>query len=325
VDLHNAWTRASRDGRIRGHFRLDADTVFQGVQLSQGTIVETGIEMSGSDCCEYVAFGKRRLTLRPQQRQVGDYLVRYCPGRVLRPRRSKGRACPFRCDNPACAESLHRRCLLQEVKLKNLSYRFFPNGALLEPRGHVLMVENEYDRLPHRPQQLTREFLEDMVEVSRQNPEWICFWNDLAPAGGTVDHAHAQLVNVSCQSLPIELAILRSADREGGISRLSSYPAAGVVFGMNDVGVVADAAGTAAKLGIRINLIALGRIGKLVLFPRRADEAIVRELGSTPAAMELAGMIVTHKENVYRTLGEPRISAAQAATTHLPPELEAYR
>ncbi len=141
-------------------------------------------------------------------------------------------ACRFGCQDPKKSLSLLRRDPLLQVRLPRFRWNAYYNATPFEKEGHFLWVPVVVDGtttiLPHVPQLLNQEFLEDMLLLFQRTTQTIVFFNSLH-AGASVDHIHVQAV-FHRDRLAIEDA---GTAAYRGFTVLEGYPAEGLVFALD--------------------------------------------------------------------------------------------
>ena len=322
-ELSQAWQNAVASGRIVNKF--EASEGDPTGRWARGDRISFGLAGSGDDI-KYEAWNVR--TAEPieaavDERTIGDtgFVCQFNGYRALRPGgtpRTLGRQldisptpseCRFGCQTRMRDLSLLNRAPLLQVRLQTSSWNAYHNANPFEKDGHFLWLpvqgEGELPTIPHLPQMLTREFVEDLVLLSRQAPELVIFFNSLH-AGASVNHVHAQAV-FHRKRLAIEDA---ATVQYRGFTILDGYPAQGFCFSRDsEVSSVATAIEKLQTRGIPFNLILLGE--RMLLVPRNADHEIVVEFPrGILATMEVSGKIITADRQVYEQATAADISSA---------------
>ncbi|MCP5364034.1 MAG: DUF4922 domain-containing protein [Hyphomicrobiales bacterium] len=329
--LEAAWREAVENGRIfqifdapeddrHGRWRR-CDRVGYGVGLDDGIPVNRARNLT-TDQELPVEIREKRLgrwgfvcqshdfrTLRPGYHAVGQ-------SRAEQPvERSAG--CGFFCRDASHPLSLLNRSPLLSVALRNRTWNAYPNAAPLDPAGHFLWVpggsEPGPDPLPHEPQRLTFQLIDDAVELARQCPELVIFFNGIG-AGASVDHIHIQAV-VRRDRLPIESAPVKTY-RNTQI--LSDYPVQGWVFQFSDAHSPAKRTGEIFARVERLqeqplpfNLIMTG--GRAFLVPRVREKERAKQWGGCiVAGLEVTGRIVSLVNDAFADLDEEAVHTALA-------------
>ncbi len=326
--LSNAWQEAVESGKIVNKFEASDDDL-EG-RWSKGDRVAFGLT-STSGGIDYFARNLRtamQIGASVDKRKVDGtgFVCQFNGYRALRPGgagQGLGRQpdvhagsaeCRFGCQDPKKALSLLRRDPLLQVRLHRFRWNAYYNAAPFEKEGHFLWVPVVVDGtttiLPHFPQELTQEILEDILLLFHRTTQTIVFFNSLH-AGASVDHVHVQAV-FHKDRLAIEDA--RTASYRG-FTILDGYPAEGLVFSADSK--VADICGCVNRLqsgGIPFNLMLLG--SRVVLVPRNSTKEIVAEFpGGVLGTMELAGKIITVDRNAYERANQSEIETAFAKVT----------
>jgi len=226
--------------------------------------------------------------------------------------------CGFFCDDASHPLSLLNRSPLLSITLGTRTWNAYPNAAPLDPAGHFLWVPaksaeggNGVTELPHYPQRLSLAFIEDMVELARQCPDLVFFFNALG-AGASVDHIHIQAV-ARPGTLPIETAPV-TTHRDTLI--LTDYPVQAWVFELTDhmpCGATARAVFKYVERlqaeSLPLSLLMTG--GRAFVVPRdRAFERAEAWGGCIVAGLEVAGRIVSLVGDVFSRIDETAVSTA---------------
>jgi hypothetical protein len=327
-DLARAWLQAVTAGNIVNEFEADQDD--PAGRWAHGDLVRFGLAWSDG-AITYCARNVRTaqvIEAPVEERAIGatGFCCQFNGYRALRPGgapRRIGRQpeispavadCRFFCQDPSRGLSLLSRAPLLQVGLANGRWNAYYNSNPFEKEGHFLLVPALTDgtpgNLPHLPQLLSRESVEDLVDFFRQSPGTIVFFNSLH-AGASVNHLHAQAV-FHKHRLPIEEA--RTAEYKG-FKVLEGYPAQAICFGRNsDLDPIVAAVDRVQRLGIPFNLILLGEC--ILLVPRAAEHEIVAEFpGGVLATMEIAGKIITVDRQVYENIQPADVTSAMNKAT----------
>jgi hypothetical protein len=328
-DLSDAWMEAVASGSIANEFDASADDSLG--RWSMGDRVRFGLAVSGPSIV-YDARNLRtgtRIEAPVDERPVGStgFVCQFNGYRALKPGGGAPRlgqqpdispaasACRFYCQDPKKSLSLLKRDPLLQVRLRHGRWNAYYNAIPFEKEGHFLWVPIVVDGaatvIPHFPQLLTREFVEDLLLLFGQTTEAIVFFNSLH-AGASVNHIHAQVV-FHKQRLAIEDA--RTIAYKG-FTILDGYPAEAICFGSDsDISAIAAAVGRLHAEGIPFNLIMLGR--RVLLVPRNPEHEIVEEFpGGVLATMEIAGKIITVDRSAYDRTDATQIGSAFQKVTH---------
>jgi hypothetical protein len=322
-ELSSAWREAVASGSIANEFEASLDD--PAGRWLRGDRIRFGLVWTG-DAIEYNARNLRtntQIEASVREKTIGSngFLCQFNGYRALRPggaSRKLGRQpdispepadCRFYCQDPGKNLSLLKRNPLLQVSLRHGSWNSYYNATPFEKEGHFLwipvIVDGATTVIPHFPQMLTRDFVEDLVELSRYSTGTIVFFNSLH-AGASVNHIHAQAV-VHERRLAIEDA--RTIDYKG-FCILDHYPAQAICFQRDsDVSTIASCVERLQVDAIPYNLILLGE--RIFLVPRNSDQEIVSEFpGGVLATMEIAGKIITANRDAYENFNATQIESA---------------
>ncbi|NET37140.1 MAG: hypothetical protein F6K19_34810 [Cyanothece sp. SIO1E1] len=323
VRLYEAWRKAVLEEKIVNLFEatqddlagrwVKGDRIVYGIRIIDGELAYYAQNLSQS----------RDIQGATAEKQVGNtgYLCRLNSYRALRPgvrRRPIGRQpdipadperCRFHCQNIAHPLSLLRREPLLQFECSHFTWNAYYNVAPLDKEGHFLWVPtpsaSTATMLPHIPQQLSLEFLQDAVELFGQLTQTILFFNALH-AGASVNHIHWQAL-YHRHSLPIEAAPIVT---DKGYHRLDNYPVQAMVFTpRTPVGEIFTCVDRLQEAGIPFNLAMLRE--RILLVVRNIEHEIVSEFPNDGfAALGLCGTINTVDPRVYETINDTMIEAA---------------
>jgi len=322
-DLSAAWNEAVASGSIANEFEAPADDPLE--RWSKGDRVRFGLAVKG----ESIAYDARNLRTGTEieaaveERLVDStgFVCQFNGYRALRPGGGAPRLgrqpdisptsadCRFYCQDPKKPLSLLKRDPLLQVRLRHCRWNAYYNASPFEKEGHFLWVPIVVDGaatvIPHFPQALTREFIEDLLLLFRHSTESVVFFNSLH-AGASVNHFHAQAV---FRKNPLAIEHARTGDYKG-FTILDGYPAEAICFGLDsDVGAIAAAAGRLQAEGVPFNLMMLGE--RILLVPRNSEHEIVAEFpGGVLATMEIAGKIITVDRSAYDRADMSQIGSA---------------
>lgn len=257
----------------------------------------------------------------PFQCELNGYRALRPGGGTLKPGRQpdlppEPLKCGFACQDPTKDLSILRRPVLLKVRLKNAQWAALHNMAPLEAAGHVLWFpvseRGETVCFPHAPQRLSREFLEDLVELFARCPGYVLFFNS-PHAGATQDHIHAQMVRQTAR-----LAIEDAAQVDcgcHGFRRLDGYPARGFVFLKDaDAALIYSCVDRLQQQQTPYNLIMAA--DRIVVVPRDAAHEVVAEFPKgVLASMEFAGKIITTDKQTHRDADAEKVKSAFGKTT----------
>jgi hypothetical protein len=322
-DLSSAWQEAVASGRIANEF--EASLGDPAGRWSKGDRIRFGLAWTGA-AIEYEA---RNLSTGTQiqapvdERTIGPngFVCQFNGYRALRPGGTSQRLgrqpdisptpadCRFYCQDPKKSLSLLKRDPLLQVRLRHARWNSYYNATPFEKEGHFLWVPVVVDGattvIPHFPQMLTAQFVEDLVLLFRHTTRTIVFFNSLH-AGASVNHVHAQAV-FHKQRLAIEDA---GTIEYKAFSILDGYPAQAICFRTNsEVSTIAACVDRLQARGIPFNLILVGE--RIFLVPRNPEHEIVAEFpGGVLATMEIAGKIITVDRSAYESADKTQIEDA---------------
>lgn len=317
IDLTAVWNKLVALGLVKNVFedklgrRLEA-----GVRSSPNGPELYAIDLAtGTDICE-----------PPRLKQLDNGTeLQFTPTANLKPRippsgfgrqtlPASAAECKLACQNPEHPLSVRKRDFLLQVSLPNSEWRAIPNVTPLEPRGHIIWVpvltNGGFTTFPHQVQVLTREAIEDFLQIVPVAWNMPTFFTSLY-SGATANHLHFQSV-YNDHRLRVESAARTTM---GKYIVLTGYPANAVVFPLD---VAVDAFwGAIEKLqtaNYPINFIALS--SGIYLFVRNPEHVIVEEFPGRPlGALEFAGHIKTSDINDFTRVTEAIIASAYAKAT----------
>lgn len=223
----------------------------------------------------------RDLQERVQRRQVGPYVVQFNPARAVS---TMARVDKASLQERPCFLCAHNRPSVQEG-LQVLGGRW---EVLINPfpilERHLTIVCCQ-----HTPQRLTRQDLSDMVALSRMLPDYTVFYNGARCGASAPDHKHLQAGKGAPVPLPMwGRALLNEEELWDAISRLP----------MEEGREEPD-----------FNLLVTN--GRGYVIPRRQHRPQCYHDGTclvSPGALDMAGLIITPREEDYRSLTEERIT-----------------
>jgi hypothetical protein len=332
TQLYGAWRQAVIAGEVTNHFVAPQDDP-QG-RWREGERIMLGIRHTG----EEFAFYAHNLdqvediysAVEEKYVDFSPYLCQFNGYRALRPGLKKtqpGRQptlsaapedCRFYCQDAAKPLSLVTRRPLLQVHLRHFSWNAYYNAAPVEKTGHFLWVPIQNDRgettLPHYPQVLTFEFLDDAVRLFKKLDQTIVFFNGLN-AGASVNHIHLQAMHHN-QRLALETAALKPL---GHCTVLDNYLAPGLVFSVDQSAEeIFHWVDKLNQLGIPYNLVMIRdslktslKGHRIVLFPRNINHEITSELpNDRPGAPAFWGKLITTNHQMFCDLDLPRLTRA---------------
>lgn len=315
VQLYEAWEMAVSEGKVVNLFQVKQDDPLG--RWIQGDVIKYGVRLTNGKFGFYAEniSQSRQLEGTTEVKRVGHsgYLCQFNSFRALRPGgsgRPVGRQpdipaepehCRFHCQDETHPFSLlHREPLLQ-IQAKHFLWNVYYNIAPIEKKGHFLWVPINCGvpsaRLPHTPQSLSCEFLEDTITIFKQLDQTILFFNALH-AGASVNHFHLQGI-FHHQTLPIEIAPMIDYH---GYHLLANYPVQALVFPvetpMDELFICIH---RLQQAGIPFNLVLLKT--EILLVVRNIDHEIVSEFpGDGFAALGICGVLTTVDRNAYENI-----------------------
>ncbi len=328
IELGDTWAGQAGEGEIKNVFQNS---------------IEIGICLDEGGEAKYYALdlhSGNKLGGEVKEKRVPgtDFVIQYNDYRKYKPGGEKklelGRQhdvpagrdqCRFSCGNQLDSLSLLNRKPGCQIVLKNARWNAYYNALPIEEGGHYMWVpvergdgeEKEREIMPHIPQTLTREFVEDILTIFRGREDCIICYNS-PHAGESVDHLHPHDIvykrhlgrnktdSLKNSRLAIENAKTRSYN---GYEFLSDYPVNGFVFSREvDVDRIWPVIERLQGYDIPFNLIMIG--SRICIIPRRAKHEVVEEFPNVLASVELAGKIIAINEDVYNNTNKERIESA---------------
>lgn len=316
IDLSAGWRRLAAKGLIRNEF-VDRD----------GRRIEGGVR-SGPDGAEAYAVDLatgRSVCDPPSLTRLSNGMdLLFNPVGGLKPYTrpsASGRqpdlpedaaSCAFRCQDADSAHSMIRRDSLLQVTLAHFAWRALPNLAPWEHRGLLVWVPwvSGTGPLPHIPQRMTFEALDDFLEIARASEGFSTFFNSLH-GGASANHLHFQSAYYG-QELAAENA---PRVAHGCYTMLDRYPACGLVFPRDTPAAgLWDAVRKIQHAGYPFNLIALNR--GIYLFVRRPEHEVVDEFpGRAFGAINFAGLFISSDPVEMSHVNEAALAAAYEKMT----------
>ena len=320
--LYETWKRSVLDNKVINLFKatqndlngywVKGDQIIYGIRIIDGELAYYAQNLSQS----------RDIQGATEEKRIGNtgYLCQFNSYRALRPGASDrpvGRQpdipadperCRFHCQDITEPLSLLRREPLLKVKFKHFEWNAYYNVAPLEKEGHFLWIPtasaSSATVLPHIPQKMELEFLEDAVELFAQLAHTILFFNSLH-AGASVNHIHLQAL-YHRHSLPIEAAPVIFYR---GYHILNIYPVQALVFTpktpIKEMFAYID---WLQHESIPFNLVMKERI---FIVARNIEHEIVSEFPRDAfAALGMCGAINTVNRRTYDTLDVIMIEGA---------------
>ena len=196
-DLSAAWR--SYIGRAVTTSRFTAETDGPEGQWAAGDEIEAGLKPDADGVPDFHAYNhtaKRRITLTTLTDSLSNgFRKLFNPYRLLRPGPNNGRRtpgkqkdlptevdrCSYYCQNPDHPWSLLTKEPLLLTCQPNAYWAFYYNFSPSVASGHfvvapVLMKGARFS-LPHTEQRLTREYLQDGIELGRHSEGLLIFFN----------------------------------------------------------------------------------------------------------------------------------------------------
>jgi len=329
--LYDAWQNAIANNKIVNNFHALHHDVEN--RWSEGDAIQFGLKNSNQGLTYYannISQSKPIVSADCEKIESETGFICQLNGyRALRPggaHCSPGRQadisadmtqCRFYCQDTDKPLSLLSREKLIQVQLSNFAWNAYYNALPIEKEGHFLWIpvslEPSSPAIPHLPQLITREILEDALELFQNFSETTLFFNSLH-AGASVNHLHFQAVYHK-DTLPIEIA---NTIHFNGYDLLNDYPAQGIVFKTDDdAELIFNSINELYKSDIPFNLIMLEE--RIVVIPRNIDHEIVAEFpGGMLASMEMSGKLITVDALAYEQINARRIYQALSKATLAP-------
>jgi len=175
----------------------------------------------------------------------------------------------------------------------------FANGSIIEPAGHFLLVHHTNDvgtpefSLPHEPQTMTREVLEDLVQIhTHYKAGFLAFYNHLQ-AGGSQNHLHLQLV-ARRYCYPLESARVVEFDP---LKRIVDYPAHGSAVPLSATEWLWEQISQLEERSVPYNLVLI--LSRAYLFVRPRPASVENRLRGRLACLELAGRFILSDYSIF--------------------------
>ena len=308
LDLAELWLYYIAKGKTVNVFDVGYDDPDS--RWAKGDLVKVGLQLDGTGHPEFCAENltqKRLLSVVPEKPEIGHGFKKcFFPHRLLRAempgKRRLGRQgepssdiakCNYQCQNP-----YHRYSLLVKEPFCVMTlptgriWALYYNFAPFEEEGHLLWLPARFSGtalvLPHFPQIMTKEFLEDVMVLFQGSRGFLYFFNSIH-AGATQHHFHYQLIYVGEEILPIEKA---NSFIDGGYDFLDGYPIKGLIFGCaSGPDLIWHCIDRFQQNAIPFNMIMVR--DKIFLIPRNPDHEIVEEFQfGVLASVEIAGRLI---------------------------------
>ena len=332
VDIAKSWQQFLGEGKAFNTFEVKEDGPDK--LWVKGDTVKVGLQLDVTGKPEFYATNltqNRQLVVTPERPEIeNEFGFKKCffPHRLLRgspPIYELGcqekepssdlSMCNYKCQDPAHRFSLYLQEPFCVLKLSTgRIWALYYNFAPLEEKGHLIWVPATFSgktfELPHLPQVMTRELLEDTMILARKSIGFLYYFNALH-AGATQHHFHSQLIYVGDELLPIERSTIVAIE---GYSLLDNYPINGQVFGPDaSPDQVWHSIDRFQQNGNPFNLIMVR--GRIFLVPRNPDHEIVKEFPfGVLASVEIAGrIIISDRKNFDETTYEKVVSAFKSS------------
>jgi hypothetical protein len=319
--VSDRWMEDVRSGRFARVIRLEKDAL----GFKAGEEIVVGLRCDRPR--KVVHFARNRLTgVESRSKWVREtigpsgFIVDWNPFRAARPFPGNGmkpegadssgtHGCSFECQKAVTDLSLlHRPTLIEPLDLGNWLWALYPQLAPIETALHFILVPvrktGRAIKIPHLPQVMTREFLEDLFRFADKNGDLMLFFNGKG-AGASVDHFHVQGVPNHLE-LPLRKARIMG---RGGHRVIEDYPASGAVFPVDEGASSAWSLLTRLQdRGIPFNIVFLD--WRAYIFPRCAPSVVLGGRSRAIASFELAGHFIIPEE---RSEGEIRAEDLEEA------------
>jgi hypothetical protein len=315
IDLQSAWNDFAEKGLIKNIFTDSIGRKIEaGVHLGGRGPEAYAVEISsGKNVCEPYKLTKLASGVEVLFNPVGALKPQTLPSSIGKQESlpADPAACRLECQNSKSPLSILNRRPLLEVSCVHRPWRAYPNVAPWEPRGVIIWLPLNADgTLPHLAQALTRDDIEDFLQISRGCKNMGTFFNS-QHGGASANHLHFQSVFLG-RKLAVELAGKKSA---GGYSFLTDYPAAGLVFDLEvPVDILWSAIDKIQRTGYPFNLIALS--SGIFLFARNSEHETLQEFpGRTFGAINFAGLFISTDAGELAKVDDKSIALAYKKMT----------
>jgi hypothetical protein len=312
TQLYRAWSDAVAAGEVANQFIAPQDDVAG--RWAEGDRVIYGIRLVKDDFAFYAQNldQSRQIDDSVEEKFVEDtgFICQFNGYRALRPglkRSQPGRQptlsakpadCRFFCEAPDKPLSLISRRPLMQVPLGHYLWNAYYNAAPIEKAGHFLWVPVSQNQptpvLPHFPQVLTLEFLQDAIALFRKLDKSIVFFNGLG-AGASVNHIHIQSA-YHRHPIALEKAPLTTLTH---CTILGDYLAPGIAFPADaPPHYVFQWVERLQRYHIPHNLVMVA--DRIVLFPRNIDHEVISELPTDrPGSPAFWGKLLTANRQTF--------------------------
>lgn len=218
----------------------------------------------------------RDLSEKVERREVGPYIVQWNPARAVS---TLAKVDKTSLEKRPCFLCRENRPAMQEgISILDGRWEVLINPFPILER-HLTIVSTQ-----HTPQRLTRKDFEDMMEISRMLTGYVVFYNGARCGASAPDHKHLQAGRA--EALPPH----PYADSEKVWEEIAALP---IPEGREE----AD-----------FNLLMLN--GRALLIPRSQHRPQCYHDGTclvSPGALDMAGLIITPREEDFRALTEEKI------------------
>lgn len=218
----------------------------------------------------------RDLAEKVERREVGPYIVQWNPARAVSTLAKVDRTSLEKRPCFLCREN--RPAVQEGISILDGRWEVLINPFPILER-HLTIVSTQ-----HTPQRLTRKDFEDMMEISRMLTGYVVFYNGARCGASAPDHKHLQAGRA--EALPPH----PYADSEKVWEEIAALP---IPEGREE----AD-----------FNLLMLN--GRALLIPRSQHRPQCYHDGTclvSPGALDMAGLIITPREEDFRALSEEKI------------------
>lgn len=326
LNLAKLWLHFIAEGKTVNVFNVGYDDPND--LWVKGDLVKVGLQLDGAGRPEFYAENLTQdclLSVTPEKLEIGKGFRKcFFPHRLLRANMPKKRAlgrqeepssdiakCNYYCQDPYHRYSLLVRepfCImtLPTGRIWALYYNFAP----FEEEGHLLWMPAKFSGtalvLPHFPQVITKDFLEDVMVLFQGSRGFFYLFNSIH-AGATQHHFHYQLIYAGEEDWPIEKANISTNE---GYNFLDGYPIEGLIFNCTDeLDRIWHCIDCFQQNAIPFNMIMVR--DKIFLIPKNPDHEIVEEFPfGVLASAEMAGrLILSDRKNFDETTYEKVKSA----------------
>ena len=218
----------------------------------------------------------RDLAEKVERREVGPYIVQWNPARAVS---TLAKVDKTSLEKRPCFLCRDNRPAVQEgISILDGRWEVLINPFPILER-HLTIVSTQ-----HSPQRLTRKDFEDMMEISRMLTGYVVFYNGARCGASAPDHKHLQA---------------------GRAEALPPHPYAGSEKVWEEIAALPIPEG---REEADFNLLMLN--GRALLIPRSQHRPQCYHDGTclvSPGALDMAGLIITPREEDFRALSEEKI------------------